>query len=151
MEELVSLMQCKHERLVHTCIKLWEYFLDVLKCYFVVNMSWDSIVDIVTSYMLDNRSRSSSPGRVKNFLHVAQTGSEAHPASYPVAGGGGGVHVVSAFCIVIYFLPDILYTLICFISSPWIIIHGIGQVKYYTVTHYHEKIKILAIVVIVLI
>jgi hypothetical protein len=34
------------------------------------------------------RSRSSRPGRVKNYLHVVQTGSGAHPASYPVGTGG---------------------------------------------------------------
>jgi hypothetical protein len=34
------------------------------------------------------RGRSSSPGRVKNFLHVAQTGSGLHPASYPTDTGG---------------------------------------------------------------
>jgi hypothetical protein len=33
------------------------------------------------------RGRSSSPGRVKNFLHVVQTGSGDHPASYPMAAG----------------------------------------------------------------
>jgi hypothetical protein len=27
----------------------------------------------------------SSPGRVKNFLHVVQTGSGVHPTSYPMA------------------------------------------------------------------
>jgi hypothetical protein len=32
--------------------------------------------------------RSSSPGRGKNFLHIVQTGSLAHPASYPMARGG---------------------------------------------------------------
>jgi hypothetical protein len=30
------------------------------------------------------RSRSSSPGRFKNLLHVVQAGSGAHPASYPM-------------------------------------------------------------------
>jgi hypothetical protein len=34
------------------------------------------------------RGRSSSPGRVKNFLRVIQTGSGAHPASYPMGTGG---------------------------------------------------------------
>jgi hypothetical protein len=32
--------------------------------------------------------RSSIPGGVRNFLHVVQTGSGAHPASYPVCTGG---------------------------------------------------------------
>jgi hypothetical protein len=36
-------------------------------------------------------------------------------------------------------------------SSVWFIIYGIGQVKYYTVTDCHEKIKILVILAIVLI
>jgi hypothetical protein len=31
------------------------------------------------------RGRSSSPGRIKNFLQVVQTGSGDHPASYPMA------------------------------------------------------------------
>jgi molybdopterin biosynthesis enzyme len=34
------------------------------------------------------RGRSSSPSRVKNFLHVAQTRSGAHPTSYPMDTGG---------------------------------------------------------------
>jgi hypothetical protein len=34
------------------------------------------------------RGRSSSPRGVKNFLHVVQTGSEAHPASYPMGTEG---------------------------------------------------------------
>jgi hypothetical protein len=33
------------------------------------------------------RGRSSSPGRVKNFLHVVQTGSGVHPTSYPMGTG----------------------------------------------------------------
>jgi hypothetical protein len=32
--------------------------------------------------------RSSSPGRVTNFLHLVQTASGAHPASYPRGTGG---------------------------------------------------------------
>jgi hypothetical protein len=34
------------------------------------------------------RGRSSSPSRVKNFLHFVQTGSEAHPSSYPMFTAG---------------------------------------------------------------
>jgi hypothetical protein len=49
--------------------------------------SRDSVVGIATGYGLDDWGRSSSPGRVKNFLHV-QTGSGAHPASYPMGTGG---------------------------------------------------------------
>jgi hypothetical protein len=33
------------------------------------------------------RGRSSSPGSVKNFLHVVQTGSDVHPTSYPICTG----------------------------------------------------------------
>jgi hypothetical protein len=33
------------------------------------------------------RGRSSSLGRVKNFLHVVQTGSGVHPTSYPMGTG----------------------------------------------------------------
>jgi hypothetical protein len=39
--------------------------------------SRDSVVGIATGY-----------GRVKNFLHVAQTGSRVHPTSYPMGTGG---------------------------------------------------------------
>jgi hypothetical protein len=46
---------------------------------------WDSAVSMATGYGLDDRGgRSSSPGRVKNFLSVTQTASGAHPASYPM-------------------------------------------------------------------
>jgi hypothetical protein len=34
------------------------------------------------------RGRSSSPDKVKNFLHVVQTGSGVHPTSYPMGTGG---------------------------------------------------------------
>jgi hypothetical protein len=34
------------------------------------------------------RGWSSNPSRVKNFLHIIQTGSEAHPASYSVGTRG---------------------------------------------------------------
>jgi hypothetical protein len=34
------------------------------------------------------RGHSLSPGRVKNFLHVVQTDSGSHPASYPMNIGG---------------------------------------------------------------
>jgi hypothetical protein len=42
---------------------------------------------------MSDELKSSSPGRGKNFflstiLHSTQTGSEAHPASYPVDTGG---------------------------------------------------------------
>jgi hypothetical protein len=29
-----------------------------------------------------------------------------------------------------------------FISSPWIIIHDVGQVNYYTITHYNTKVRL---------
>jgi hypothetical protein len=51
-------------------------------------MSRDSIVGIATSYGLGSpRNRSLSSGGVKNFLHIIQTGSGAHPATYPVGSG----------------------------------------------------------------
>jgi hypothetical protein len=34
------------------------------------------------------RGRRSSPGGVKNCLHVVQTGSGTHPASFPMGTGG---------------------------------------------------------------
>jgi hypothetical protein len=33
------------------------------------------------------RGRSSSPGRVKNFLQIVQTASAVHPTSYPMGAG----------------------------------------------------------------
>jgi hypothetical protein len=39
------------------------------------------------------RSRSSSPGKVKSFLHVVQTGSGVHPASYLMGTGGSSPRV----------------------------------------------------------
>jgi hypothetical protein len=51
--------------------------------------SRDSVVGIATAHGLHGRGgRSSSPGRVKNFLHVVQTKSGVHPASYPMRTGG---------------------------------------------------------------
>jgi hypothetical protein len=41
------------------------------------------------------KGRSSSPGRVKNFLHVIQTCSGAHPAPCPVGAGGKAAGVWS--------------------------------------------------------
>jgi hypothetical protein len=54
-------------------------------------MSRDSVVVIATGYGLDDRAVGvPNPGRVKNFslLHVFQTCSGAHPASYPMGTGG---------------------------------------------------------------
>jgi hypothetical protein len=51
----------------------------------------DSVVSIATGYGLDDQGvRVKSPARVKDFflLHVIQTGSWAHPASYPMGTGG---------------------------------------------------------------
>jgi hypothetical protein len=52
----------------------------------------DSAVGIATDYGLDDRG---GPSRVKNFLHVVQTGSGAHPTYYPMGIGisflGGNV------------------------------------------------------------
>jgi hypothetical protein len=48
----------------------------------------DSLVGIATGYGLDvRRGRSSSPGSLKNFLHVVRTGSGVHPISYTVGTG----------------------------------------------------------------
>jgi hypothetical protein len=52
-------------------------------------MSRDSAVDITTGYRAGReKGRSSSPGMVKNFIRVVQTGSGAHPGSYPMGTGG---------------------------------------------------------------
>jgi hypothetical protein len=39
-------------------------------------------------WLLAPRGRNSSPGRLKNFLHVVKTGSGAHSASYPIGTRG---------------------------------------------------------------
>jgi hypothetical protein len=45
-------------------------------------------VGIATGYRLDDGGVGvPSPGRVKNFLHAIQTGSGAHPPSYPMDTG----------------------------------------------------------------
>jgi hypothetical protein len=46
------------------------------------------VISIATGYGLDNGGVSLRPSRVKNFLHFVQTGSEVHPASYPMGTGG---------------------------------------------------------------
>jgi hypothetical protein len=54
-------------------------------------MSRDSVVGLAIGYGLDDRGgRSSSPGRGQEFplLYVVQTGSGAHPASYPMGTEG---------------------------------------------------------------
>jgi hypothetical protein len=54
--------------------------------------SQDSVVDIATGYGLDDqRGRSSSPGRVKNFLFFTSARPVlgfTQPRSYPVGTGG---------------------------------------------------------------
>jgi hypothetical protein len=41
--------------------------------------------EVVTGYGLEDlRGWDSSPDKVKNFLHIVQTGSGTHPASYPM-------------------------------------------------------------------
>jgi hypothetical protein len=51
--------------------------------------SRDNSVGIATGCGLDDKSgRSSSPGKVKNFLHVVQTCSGAYPAAFPMDTGG---------------------------------------------------------------
>jgi hypothetical protein len=50
--------------------------------------SWDSVVGIATGYGLDDRAVGVRVPVVKNFLHVVQTGSRAHPVSYPMGTGG---------------------------------------------------------------
>jgi hypothetical protein len=58
-------------------------------CVFGKN-SWDSAVGgIAAGYgLVDRGGQISSLGKVKNFLHVVQTGSGAHPASYTMGTGG---------------------------------------------------------------
>jgi hypothetical protein len=53
-------------------------------------LSWDSVVGIATGYGLDDRGvgvRVPVRSRI-SLLHVIQTGSGAHPASYPMGTGG---------------------------------------------------------------
>jgi hypothetical protein len=50
--------------------------------------SRDSAVSMATGYGLDDGGVGfPSLGRVKNFLHVVQTGSGAHPAFFPMGTG----------------------------------------------------------------
>jgi hypothetical protein len=53
-------------------------------------VGWDCVVGIATGYGLDDRGvRVRVPVGSRTFLlHVVQTGSEAHPASYPMGTGG---------------------------------------------------------------
>jgi hypothetical protein len=69
------------------CTLKYEYYnISLLLIEFV---SWDNAVGIATGYGLDDpRGWSSSPGSVRNFLHVVQTGPWPHPASYPMGTGG---------------------------------------------------------------
>jgi hypothetical protein len=59
------------------------------ECVSIYIYTWNqgSIVD---------RGRSSSPGRVKNFLQIIQTGSGVHPNSYPMGTGGSFPRVKAA-------------------------------------------------------
>jgi hypothetical protein len=54
------------------------------------NVSWDSVVSIATGYGLDDRGAEfeSRQGQEFSPLHVVQTGSGAHQASYPMGTGG---------------------------------------------------------------
>jgi hypothetical protein len=56
--------------------------------FYPCHWSWDSAVSIATGFRLGDWGQSSCPRRVTNFFHVAQTGSGALPASYPVGIGG---------------------------------------------------------------
>jgi hypothetical protein len=49
--------------------------------------SRDSAVDSDWLQVRRKRGRSSSPGTVKSFLHVVETGSGANPACYPIVPG----------------------------------------------------------------
>jgi hypothetical protein len=65
--------------------------LNHLKSSYTFRMSRDSSVDIALGYGLDDRSsRVRLPAGAGNFslLHRVQTGSGAHPASYPVGTRG---------------------------------------------------------------
>jgi hypothetical protein len=68
-------------------IKRTEIWKDY-KCLHFRLSSRDSSVGIAPDYGLDDRGgRSSSSSGVKNFLHVVQTGSGSHPASYLMGTG----------------------------------------------------------------
>jgi hypothetical protein len=51
-------------------------------------MSRGSAVGIATDYGLDDRGVGVRVGSEFSLLHVVQTGSGAHPASYPMGTGG---------------------------------------------------------------
>jgi hypothetical protein len=65
---------------------LWKGWRGLI-CY---NGSQDSSVGIVMGYRLDGQSTILSKGKGSFSLHIFQTGSGPHPASYPVGTGGGG-------------------------------------------------------------
>jgi hypothetical protein len=53
--------------------------------------SWHSTVGIATDYRLDGQGTRNQAQLEASFflsLHVAQTSSGAHPASYPISAGG---------------------------------------------------------------
>jgi hypothetical protein len=53
--------------------------------------TWESSVNIVTGYRLDVRGvavRVPVGSRMFSSIHIVQTGSGAHPASYPMVTGG---------------------------------------------------------------
>jgi hypothetical protein len=72
---------------VNDVLNPWFKLLSLISSTGIVQ-SQDSAVGIATRYGLDGGGvRSSSPGRVKNFLHFFQTGSGVHPAFCPVGTG----------------------------------------------------------------
>jgi hypothetical protein len=74
------------------CIMLLSSFVIprlFISCTFHVSMSRDSAVGVVIGYGLDDQGvRVQDPERPKILtLHIVQTGSGAHPASYPMGMG----------------------------------------------------------------
>jgi hypothetical protein len=59
----------------------------------ILYVSWGSVVGIATAYGLDDRVVGVRVPVESEFslLHIILTGSGAHPASYPMGTGGGGL------------------------------------------------------------
>jgi hypothetical protein len=60
----------------------------LINCCITYSDCQDSVVGVATGYGLDGQGVGvPSPARVKNFLHVVQTGSGVHQTSYPMDTG----------------------------------------------------------------
>jgi hypothetical protein len=70
-----------------------QIFLDLVTRIIKIGVLWssrDSVVGVATGYWLDDRGVGIRVplGQEFSLLHVVQTGSGTHPASYPLGTGG---------------------------------------------------------------